>query len=181
MCWILPCCLHSSLLLHLLHLLLVLLLPLPIHLLLSFLHYPTAKGIKPGEKPSASSEDGAKTPSAVLSKDKKEKPSSGEKKSKKDSKSKSGAMPPVEASQPPPDLVALGKPKDKLLKRPRSVPRHPRQWGRWPVISPLGAPPSFTSRLNEGQCVCVVFVSCILVHTHLAVVHRHSDLQALVS
>lgn len=77
-----------------------------------------------GDRPSSTSSDdpgGKQSPAKPDKPDKPEKKErSGRKESKKD-KSKT-AVPPVEASQPPPGpLVPLGRPKERVLKRPRSV------------------------------------------------------------
>ena len=78
-----------------------------------------------GDRPSSTSSDDPGVKQSPAKPDKPEKKErSGRKESKKD-KSKT-AVPPVEASQPPPGpLVPLGRPKERVLKRPRSVTLSP--------------------------------------------------------
>lgn len=95
-----------------------------------------------GDRPSSTSSDDPGVKQSPAKPDKPDKPEkkerSGRKESKKD-KSKT-AVPPVEASQPPPGpLVPLGRPKERVLKRPRSVTLNPG----WLIKT--DPPPSFLS------------------------------------
>ena len=94
-----------------------------------------------GDRPSSTSSDDPGVKQSPAKPDKPDKPEkkerSGRKESKKD-KSKT-AVPPVEASQPPPGpLVPLGRPKERVLKRPRSVTLSPG----WLIKT--DPPPSFS-------------------------------------
>ncbi len=80
--------------------------------------HTAAKSEAPEERRSSVTEDETK-----ISKPKKEKSDKKPPSKKKEIKSlKASALPPVESTQPPPGpMVALGRPKEKLAKRPRDT------------------------------------------------------------